>query len=65
MADKTAKSFIEQLMNKTPELRLGGSYTALKAHAWFKDFNWVFSVHLCPGSPSSQKVEDSCLATER
>lgn len=30
MADKTAKLFIEQLMNKTPELRLGGNYTALK-----------------------------------
>jgi cGMP-dependent protein kinase len=41
MSDKTAKGIIEQLMNKTPEMRLGGNYTALKSHQWFKDFNWV------------------------
>lgn len=41
MADKTAKTIIEQLMNKIPEVRLGGSYTTLKNHVWFKDFNWV------------------------
>lgn len=45
MADKTAKGFIEQLMNKTPELRLGGNYTALRSHSWFKDFDWVL-LHL-------------------
>lgn len=28
-------------MNKIPEVRLGGSYSALKSHAWFKDFDWV------------------------
>lgn len=28
-------------MNKIPEVRLGGSYTTLKSHAWFKDFDWV------------------------
>ncbi|CAD8190052.1 unnamed protein product [Paramecium octaurelia] len=40
MSDKSAKPFIEQLMNKIPEVRLGGSYTTLKSHAWFKDFDW-------------------------
>jgi cGMP-dependent protein kinase len=42
MSDKTAKTFIEQLMNKIPEVRLGGSYSTLKSHTWFKDFDWVF-----------------------
>lgn len=28
-------------MNKIPEVRLGGSYSSLKAHAWFKDLDWV------------------------
>jgi cGMP-dependent protein kinase len=27
MTDKTAKSIIEQFLNKTPEVRLGGSFT--------------------------------------
>ncbi|CAD8120025.1 unnamed protein product [Paramecium sonneborni] len=40
MSDKSAKPFIEQLMNKIPEVRLGGSYTTLKSHTWFKDFDW-------------------------
>ncbi|CAD8084743.1 unnamed protein product [Paramecium sonneborni] len=40
MSDKTAKPFIEQLLNRQPELRLGGSYQILKQHNWFKDFSW-------------------------
>ncbi|KAM3128079.1 hypothetical protein pb186bvf_019842 [Paramecium bursaria] len=40
MADKTAKPFIEQLLNKIPEIRLGGSYTTIKANPWFKDLSW-------------------------
>lgn len=24
-----------------PEIRLGGSYAALKANAWFENFDWV------------------------
>lgn len=41
MTDKTAKGIIEQLMNKTPELRLGGSYSALKSHTWFRGWDYV------------------------
>lgn len=41
MSDKTAQPFIAQLMNKTPELRLGGSYSALKQHGWFKGWDFV------------------------
>ncbi|CAD8077546.1 unnamed protein product [Paramecium primaurelia] len=40
MSDKSAKVFIEQLLNRIPELRLGGSYQTLKQHIWFKDFQW-------------------------
>ena len=39
--DLKAKSVIEQLLNKTPDLRLGGSYAALKNHQWFQDIDWV------------------------
>jgi len=28
------------LLSKVPELRLGGSYAALKAHSWFDNFDW-------------------------
>lgn len=32
---------MNQLLNKTPELRLGGSYAALKANPWFDNFDFV------------------------
>ena len=41
--DQKCITFIEQLLNKTPELRLGGSFAALKANPWFSNFNWVFN----------------------
>ena len=41
VTNKYAKTMIEQLLNKTPEARLGGSYAALKAHKWFEKFDWV------------------------
>ena len=41
LKDKEAKRLIDQLVNKLPELRLSGSFAALKAHNWFKNFNWV------------------------
>lgn len=41
--DRKAKKLLEQLMNKTPEVRLGGSYTAIKNHPWFSGFDWVYS----------------------
>lgn len=64
MADKTAKSFIEQMMNKTPELRLGGSYTALKSHSWFKDFNWVLMATTIIGCAHSSHTQASHLAAQ-
>lgn len=40
-ANKYAKQMMEQLLNRIPEARLGGSYAALKAHKWFEKFDWV------------------------
>ena len=31
-------------MNRTPELRLGGSFDALKVHPWFDNFEWVYKL---------------------
>ena len=41
---------MEQLMSKQPETRLGASYSALKAHTWFDDFDFdkLFSKELKP-----------------
>ena len=40
--DKKTQKFIEQLLNKIPDLRLGGSYITLKSNSWFEKFDWVF-----------------------
>ncbi|CAK56806.1 unnamed protein product (macronuclear) [Paramecium tetraurelia] len=59
MSDKSAKIFIEQLLNRIPELRLGGSYQTLKQHAWFKDFQWdvLITKKLKPVyKPSANKI---------
>ncbi|EAR92057.2 CGMP-dependent kinase 9-1 (macronuclear) [Tetrahymena thermophila SB210] len=40
MKDAVAKQLMLQLLNKIPEIRLGGSYNALKSNAWFKNFDW-------------------------
>jgi len=40
MSDSKAKSLIEQLLNKVPEMRLAGGYKSLKKHAWFNKFDW-------------------------
>lgn len=41
LKDKKAKKLMDQLLNKVPEIRLGGSYATLKANAWFENFDWV------------------------
>ncbi|CAD8100794.1 unnamed protein product [Paramecium sonneborni] len=40
LKDFKAMKLMDQLMNRTPELRLGGSYDALKVHPWFDNFQW-------------------------
>ena len=39
LKDKKAKKLMDQLLNKVPEIRLGGSYATLKANAWFENFD--------------------------
>ncbi|CAD8196555.1 unnamed protein product [Paramecium pentaurelia] len=40
LKDFKAIKLMDQLMNRTPELRLGGSFDALKVHSWFDGFQW-------------------------
>ena len=35
LEDKRAKKFMEQLLSKIPEIRLGGGYNQLKTNMWF------------------------------
>ena len=44
--DKNARKFMNQLINRVPEVRLGSSYASLKAHPWFENFDWVQSLRL-------------------
>lgn len=44
--NKIAKKFIEQLLNRSPDARLGGSYATLKAHRWFEKLDWVLASYL-------------------
>ncbi|CAD8173016.1 unnamed protein product [Paramecium octaurelia] len=40
IGDGQAKKFMEQLLSKQPETRLGSSFSALKANPWFEDFDY-------------------------
>mmetsp|Transcript_110847 Transcript_110847/g.155564 ORF Transcript_110847/g.155564 Transcript_110847/m.155564 type:complete len:197 (+) Transcript_110847:69-659(+) len=40
LKDKKAQRLMEQLINKVAEVRLGGSFAALKANPWFNTFDW-------------------------
>ncbi|CAK55705.1 unnamed protein product (macronuclear) [Paramecium tetraurelia] len=40
LKDRKAKKLIEQLLSKTPELRLGSSYASLKNNAFFERFDY-------------------------
>jgi len=53
--NKLAKEMIEQLLNRTPEARLGGSFAALRAHPWFESLDWVAFPH--PGQAARLPAE--------
>jgi len=40
LKDIEAMRLIDQLLSKVPERRLGTSYSALKDHAWFRNWDW-------------------------
>lgn len=57
--DKSIKKLISQLLNKGPELRLGGSFAALKNNRLFNDFDWdslVDKTMDAPFKPNEEKV---------
>lgn len=59
LKDKKAMRLIQQLLHKVPEIRLGGSYGALKANAWFENFDWdklIDQELKAPYIPSSEKM---------
>jgi len=37
---KSSKSFIEKMLNKSPQHRVGGGFEELKKHAFFDGINW-------------------------
>lgn len=41
LKDRRAKKLMDQVLSKTPELRLGSSYASLKANPWFDHLDWV------------------------
>lgn len=42
--DKKTKAIIEQLLSLIPEVRIGGSFAALKANQWFDNLDWVINL---------------------
>lgn len=40
LKDKLSKKLMRQLLDKQPQMRLGGSFAALKANKWFDTFDW-------------------------
>ena len=40
MKDTNSNSFISQLLSKNPDSRLGGSYSDIKKHPFFGNFDW-------------------------
>lgn len=40
LKDSLAKKLMHQLLNRTAEMRLGGSFASLKANVWFEKFDW-------------------------
>ena len=39
--DKKAMRLMNQLLSKDPDVRIGGSFKALKGDPWFDDIDWV------------------------
>jgi hypothetical protein len=40
MKDPNSNSFISQLLSKNADSRLGGSFSDLKKHSFFNNFDW-------------------------
>lgn len=56
-----ARNLIEQLLNKNPVLRNGGSSEILKKHKWFSNFDWDLVIsrqEVPPYIPKLSKIEN-------
>ena len=59
MNNVSANLLISQLLNKNPSMRLGGSYSKLKAHHFFNHFDWV-TIYLYKAR-FDQQIDESSL----
>lgn len=44
--NEECKSIITQLLNKSPEARVGNSISSLKVHPWFNSIDWVLTLFI-------------------
>ncbi|EAR84179.1 CGMP-dependent kinase 5-1 (macronuclear) [Tetrahymena thermophila SB210] len=68
LKDRKAKLLIEQLLQKVPELRLGGSYAALKTNPWFDNFEWdqLYNKQISPPYiPPQEKLLNSDMLEKK
>jgi cGMP-dependent protein kinase len=54
----TAKSLIQQLLSKFPEMRTGGSIESIKKHEWFEGFDWEGLIKQTLVAPYTPDVGD-------
>jgi cGMP-dependent protein kinase len=56
--DSRSKKMINQLLNKVSDIRLGGSFSALKANPWFEGIDWdALTSRNCKGVYIPQKEQ--------
>ena len=51
----TSRDVIKQLLNRSPDARLGGSISAFKAHKWFELIGWDWVGRTNRGQAAEQK----------
>lgn len=59
-----SKPMIEQLLNKNPAMRTGGSVANLKSHPWFQGFNWDALVNRQMPTPYKPRLPDLTRETQ-
>ncbi|KAL4510050.1 hypothetical protein ABPG72_010243 [Tetrahymena utriculariae] len=62
--DPMAKSLMEQLLSRVPEMRTGGSYSSLKSHQFFRNVDWI-KLSDMNYQPPYQPSNQSYLTTEQ
>jgi hypothetical protein len=65
MLDIAAKELITQLLSKSPDARLGGSFAALKAHKYFGNLEWNDLIELKIKPPYAPRKLDPNLHVDQ